>query len=83
MKEDKNSDSNSSAKTLDRREFLATSILTGAFALAVQPIQAQTRIVTDGKNLIEGEVKISSPTARFRLIERCPTRKTKNFRLCW
>lgn len=79
MKEDKNSDSNSSAKTLDRREFLATSILTGAFALAVQPIQAQTRIVTDGKNLIEGEVKIPVADGEIPAYRAMPDKKNKKF----
>jgi hypothetical protein len=34
------------APRLDRREFFVTSILAGAFALAVQPIAAQTKITT-------------------------------------
>jgi hypothetical protein len=46
------------AERLDRREFFVTSILTGAFALAVQPIAAQTKITTDAAGLIAGEVKI-------------------------
>lgn len=46
------------APQLDRREFFVTSILAGAFALAVQPIQGQTRITTDSQGLIAGEVKI-------------------------
>jgi carboxymethylenebutenolidase len=47
------------APVFDRREFLVTSILTaGTFAAAVQPIQAQTRIVTDAIGLTVGEVKI-------------------------
>ena len=53
------SDSNPSAPRLDRREFFVTSIFAaGVFAAAVQPIAAQTRITTDNKGLIEGEVKI-------------------------
>ena len=45
------------AKTsLTRREFVVTTLATG-FALAVQPVSAQT-ITTDTKGLIAGEVKI-------------------------
>jgi carboxymethylenebutenolidase len=45
------------AKTsLTRREFVVTTLATG-FALAVQPVSAQT-ITTDRKGLIAGEVKI-------------------------
>ena len=40
-----------------RRGFLVTSLTTG-FALAVQPIMAQTTITTDDKGLLAGEVKI-------------------------
>ncbi len=40
-----------------RRNFVVTS-LTAGFALAVQPIQAQTAITTDTKGLVAGEVKI-------------------------
>ena len=40
-----------------RRQFLVTSLAAG-FALAVQPIVAQTTISTDSKGLIAGEVKI-------------------------
>ena len=47
------------APTLDRREFLVTSIFAaGTFAAAVMPIQAQTKITTDDKGLTAGEVKI-------------------------
>ena len=47
------------ATGFDRREFLVRSIFAaGTFAAAVMPIAAQTRIVTDSKGLIEGEVKI-------------------------
>lgn len=51
--------SNPDAPTLDRREFLVTSILAaGTFAAAVEPVQAQTRIITDSKDLVVGEIKI-------------------------
>src|SRR5438552_533911 len=47
------------APTLDRREFFVTSIFAaGTFAAAVMPIQAQTKITTDDKGVIAGEVKI-------------------------
>jgi len=40
-----------------RREFVASSLATG-FALAVQPVSAQTMIVTDTQGLTAGEVQI-------------------------
>src|SRR5919108_5280809 len=40
-----------------RRKFVVTSLSAG-FALAVQPIQAQTTITTDANGLTAGEVKI-------------------------
>ncbi len=40
-----------------RRKFVVTSLSAG-FALAVQPIQAQTTIITDADGLTAGEVKI-------------------------
>jgi carboxymethylenebutenolidase len=43
-----------------RREFVA-GLVAGGFALAVQPVAADTIIVTDSKGLIAGEVEI--PTA--------------------
>jgi carboxymethylenebutenolidase len=47
------------APSLDRREFLVTSIFAaGTFAAAVMPISAQTKITTDDKGMIAGEVKI-------------------------
>src|SRR5262245_64231041 len=41
-----------------RRKFVVTSLSAG-FALAVQPIQAQTTITTDAEALTAGEVKIT------------------------
>jgi len=64
-------DSDSSAPLLDRREFFVTSIIAG-FALAVQPIQAQTQIKTDEKGLITGEVKIPVADGVFPPIAQCP-----------
>ncbi|GAA0276035.1 hypothetical protein LNAOJCKE_1117 [Methylorubrum aminovorans] len=43
--------------TLSRRTVIATSLATG-FALAVQPVAAQTTITTDTNGLSAGEVKI-------------------------
>lgn len=43
--------------TLSRRTVIATSLATG-FALAVQPVAAQTTLTTDTNGLIAGEVKI-------------------------
>src|SRR4028119_997305 len=65
--------------SLDRREFLVTSILAGAFALAVQPIQAQTRIVTDANNLTVGEVKIPVANGAIPAYRAMPDRKNKKF----
>ena len=45
---------------LTRREFVVTTLAAG-FALAVQPVTAQTVITTDTKGLVAGEVQI--PTA--------------------
>ncbi|MGE5387159.1 MAG: dienelactone hydrolase family protein [Betaproteobacteria bacterium] len=47
-------------RLFDRRTFLAASLGAG-FALAVQPVMAQTTITTDNAGLLAGEVKI--PTA--------------------
>ncbi len=44
-------------ETLTRREFVAGTLATG-FALAVQPVCAQTMIVTDTAGLTAGEVQI-------------------------
>ncbi len=45
---------------ITRRDFVMTTLATG-FAAAVEPVCADTRIVTDAKGLIAGEVRI--PTA--------------------
>lgn len=71
--------SNSSAPTLDRREFFVTSILAGAFALAVQPIHAQTQIKTDANNLIAGEVKIPVADGEIPAYRAMPDQKNKKF----
>jgi carboxymethylenebutenolidase len=46
-----------SGQNLTRREFVLTSLAAG-FALAVQPVTAQTMITTDANGLTAGEVKI-------------------------
>jgi hypothetical protein len=45
---------------VDRRGFLVTALGAG-FALAVQPVMAQTAITTDGEGLTAGEIQV--PTA--------------------
>jgi len=45
------------AQSFDRRGFLVTSLGAG-FALAVQPVMAQTAIQTDATGLLAGEVKV-------------------------
>lgn len=77
MKEDINS-SVSTAPKLDRREFFVTSILAaGAFALAVQPISAQTKIVTDANGLTVGEVKIPVADGAIPAYRAMPDKKGK------
>jgi carboxymethylenebutenolidase len=44
-------------ETVTRRDFVAGSLAAG-FALAVQPVCAQTMIVTDTRGLHAGEVRI-------------------------
>lgn len=45
------------AQSFDRRSFLVTSLGAG-FALAVQPVMAQTAIKTDDAGLLAGEIKV-------------------------
>ena len=45
------------AQSFDRRSFLVTSLGAG-FALAVQPVMAQTAIRTDDAGLLAGEIKV-------------------------
>lgn len=49
----------SNRTTVTRREFVAGSLAAG-FALAVQPVSAQTMITTDTNGLTAGEVKITT-----------------------
>ncbi len=64
---------------LDRREFFVTSILAGAFALAVQPIAAQTKITTDSAGLTAGEIKISVADGEIPAYRAMPDAKNKKF----
>ena len=74
------SDSNPSAPRLDRREFFATSIFAaGVFAAAVEPIAAQTKITTDNKGLIEGEVKIPVADGELPAYRAMPDTKGRKF----
>lgn len=57
MNESKEFDSLVPAQAFDRRSFLVTSLGAG-FALATQPVAAQTAIRTDAAGLLEGEVKV-------------------------
>ena len=73
------SNPNPDAPTLDRREFFVTSVLAGVFAFAVQPITAQTKITTDAKNLIAGEVKIPVADGEIPAYRAMPDQKGKKF----
>ena len=68
-----------SALNLDRRDFFVTSILAGAFALAVQPIAAQTQIKTDANGLVAGEVKIPVRDGEIPAYRAMPDVKNKKF----
>lgn len=62
---------------LTRRSFVVTS-LTAGFALAVEPIQAQTAITTDANGLTAGEVKIPVKDGEIPAYRAMPA-KGKNF----
>ncbi|HEY0657402.1 MAG TPA: dienelactone hydrolase family protein, partial [Pyrinomonadaceae bacterium] len=67
------------APRLDRRDFFVTSILAGAFALAVQPIAAQTKITTDSNGLTAGEIKIPVADGEIPAYRAMPAAKNKKF----
>ena len=67
------------ATPLGRREFFVTSILAGAFALAVEPIAAQTKITTDSIGLTAGEVKIPVADGEIPAYRAMPDAKNKKF----
>jgi carboxymethylenebutenolidase len=60
-----------------RRAFVVTSLGAG-FALAVQPVQAQTQITTDTNGLVAGEVKIAVKDGEIPAYRAMPA-KGKNF----
>ncbi|HEY0429208.1 MAG TPA: dienelactone hydrolase family protein [Pyrinomonadaceae bacterium] len=70
--------SDKSAAKLDRREFLVTSIVAG-FALAVQPVSAQTVVKTDAVGLVAGEVKIPVAGGQIPAYRAMPDKKGKKF----
>ncbi len=65
------------APEVTRRTFVVTS-LTAGFALAVQPIQAQTAITTDTNGLTAGEVKIPVKDGEIPAYRAMPA-KGRNF----
>ncbi len=72
--------SNPDAPVIDRREFFVTSIFAaGTFALAVEPVQGQTKITTDGIGLIVGEVKIPVADGQIPAYRAMPDKKGKKF----
>jgi carboxymethylenebutenolidase len=56
---------------LSRRNFIVTTLTTG-FALAVQPVTAQT-ITTDTQNLVTGEIKIPTTDGSIPAYHAMPT----------
>lgn len=67
----------SPTEEVSRRMFVVTS-LTAGFALAVQPVQAQTQITTDTNGLVAGEVKIPVKDGEIPAYRAMPA-KGKNF----
>ncbi len=67
-------------REVNRREFLVSSILAaGTYALAVEPIQTQTRIITDSEGLVVGEIKIPVPDGEIPAYRAMPDKKGKKF----
>lgn len=64
---------------IDRRAFM-TATLAAGFALAVQPVEAQTVITTDTNGLVAGEVKIPTADGEIPAYRAMPA-KGKNFPL--
>lgn len=65
---------------IDRREFLVSSIYAaGVFAAAVTPIAGQTKITTDDKGLIAGEVTIPVVDGSLPAYRAMPDRKGGKF----
>ena len=67
----------SPTEEVTRRAFVVTSLSAG-FALAVQPVQAQTQITTDTNGLVAGEVKIPVKDGEIPAYRAMPA-KGKNF----
>ena len=67
----------SAAISFSRRDFFVTTLAAG-FALAVQPIQAQTQIKTDQVGLTAGEIKIPVADGEIPAYRAMPA-KGKNF----
>lgn len=59
-----------------RREFLVTSLGAG-FALATQPVAAQTAIVTDAEGLLAGDVKVPVSDGELLAYRAAPQGKDK------
>jgi carboxymethylenebutenolidase len=64
-------------KDLSRREFITVTALSAGFALATQPISAQSLISTDAKGLIAGEVKIPTKTGEIPAYRAMPAKGEK------
>ena len=60
---------------VDRRGFVVTSLASG-FALAVQPVMAQTMIVTNTDGLVAGEVQIPAKGGNVPAYRAMPARGT-------
>ncbi len=58
-------------RNFSRREFIAAATLTAGFAIATQPISAQT-IKTDAKGLVAGGVKIPTPNGEIPAYRAMP-----------
>jgi carboxymethylenebutenolidase len=63
-------------RNVDRRTFLVTSLGAG-FALAVQPVMAQTAIKTDESGLLAGEVKVPVKDGEMVAYRAQPSGKAK------
>ena len=64
------------SRSFDRRSFLVTSLGAG-FALAVQPVMAQTAIKTDATGLLAGEVKVPVKDGEMVAYRAMPEGATK------
>ncbi len=63
-------------QSIDRRGFLAAGLGAG-FALAVQPVMAQTAIATDSKGLTAGEVQVPVKDGQVSAYRAAPAGKGK------